>query len=101
GGALAQVVAGQEAGEATIPSRDRAQAPDDHRIATLDIEGHGMAFRPVGGPELEAWGPAQDLLHLREPGVALRAKVQGNAVTRLPPNPPRGGRAVEVRPLQD
>src|SRR5439155_17202966 len=71
--ALAQVVAGHEAGEATVPPRDRAQAPDDHRIATLHIERHGMAFRPVGGTELEAWGTAQDILHLREAGVALRA----------------------------
>src|SRR5439155_8237658 len=68
---------------------------------TLDVEWHGMAFRPVAGPELDASGPAQDLLHLRKARVALRAKVHCNAVTRPHRDSHGGSRDVEVRQLQD
>src|SRR5688500_4277257 len=59
GGTLAQVVAADPQREATLTAGDGSQAPDQDRVAPLDIERHGMAVRSVGGAELEPGRAAQ------------------------------------------
>ena len=99
--ALAQVIDAQEEREAALAARDGAQPADEHRVAALDVERHGVALLPSAG-RYSSPGAARSAASSSCDGrVALRAEVERDAMAGVDRHAHRRGGHVQVRQLQD